>query len=253
MRTQIPLRVHWVRHGKIASHQGDVPLTEDGREQAEAVGRQLGKEVSHDKSGTHDKSGCYGEDIFFLYAPTRRTRETAVAIRRGMEAELGDADVQWGQRWHLFAPAEHWALRNPDLYVGGNRVEMVSSAQAMAEQTASYGIDAERLLKIPFLRGFWEASDRIGYWVNHPDPPGEDADAVARRVLTFATSLLDLPGVQPRRYICVTHSPIMRAFIRRYLTGQDPGEPGYGESIDMLFAESGPLTLRFRDVSVTRP
>src|SRR2546422_4468216 len=237
MRTQTPLRVHWIRHGKIASHQGDVPLTDDGREQAEAVGRQLSKEVSSD------------EDIFFLYAPTRRTRETAVASHRGMEAGLGDADVQ---RVYLFAPAEHWAVRNPDLYVGGNRVEMVSSAQAMAEQTVSYGIDAERLLKIPFLRGFWEAHDRIGYWVNHPDPPGEDAEAVARRVLTFATSLLDLPRVRPRRYICVTHSPVMRAFLRRYLLQQDPGEPGYGEPIDMLFAESGSLTLRFRNVSVTR-
>jgi broad specificity phosphatase PhoE len=80
----------------------------------------------------------------------------------------------------------------------------------------------------------------------------ENTCAVARRVLTFATSLLDLPQVQPRRYICVTHSPVMRAFIRRYLLGQDPGEPGYGESIDMLFAENGSFTLRFRDVSVTR-
>jgi broad specificity phosphatase PhoE len=206
-------------------------------EQAEAVGRQLGKEVSPD------------EDIFFLYAPTRRTRETAVAIRRGMEAGRGNMHLQRG---HLFDPAEHWAVRNPDLYVGGNRIELVSSAQAMAEQTGSYGIDAERLLKIPFLRGFWEAPDRIGYWVNHPDPPGEDADAVARRVLTFATSLLDLPRMQPRRYICVTHSPVMRAFLRRYLLGQDPGEPDYSEPIDMLFAESGSLTLRFRDVGVTR-
>ena len=241
MRTQTPLRVHWVRHGKVSSHQGDVPVTDDGLFQAEAVGRQLAEEVSPD------------EDIFFLYAPTRRTRETAVAIRRGMEVGLGNADVQRGQQWHLFAPTEHRALRSPDLYVGGNRVEMVSSAQAMAEQTASYGIDAERLLKIPFLRGFWEVHDRIGYWVNHPDPPGEDAGAAARRVLTFATSLLDLPQVRPRRYICVTHSPIMRAFLRRYLLGQDPGEPGYGESIDMLFAENGSLTLRYREASVTRP
>ena len=241
MRTQIPLRLHWVRHGKVSSHQGDVPVTEDGLEQAEEVGIQLAEEVSPD------------EDIFFLYAPTRRTRETAVAIRNGMEVGLGNADVQRGQQWHLFSPTEHQALRNPDLYVGGNRVELVSSAQAMAEQTASYGIEAERLLKIPFLRGFWEVHDRIGYWVNHPDPPGEDADAAARRVLTFATSLLDLPHEQPRRYICVTHSPIMRAFLRRYLLGQDPGEPGYGESIDMLFAENGSLTLRYREVSVTRP
>ena len=226
MRTQIPLRLHWVRHGKVSSHQGDVPVTED---------------VGPD------------EDIFFLYAPTRRTRQTALAIRNGMEVGLGNADVQVRQHRHLFSPTEHQALRNPDLYVGGNRVELVSSAQAMAEQTASYGIDAERLLEIPFLRGFWEVHDRIGYWVNHPDPPGEDADAAAHRVLTFATSLLDLPQVQPRRYICVTHSPIMRAFLRRYLLGEDPGEPGYGESIDMLFAGNGSLTLRYRQVSVTRP
>ena len=241
MRTETPLRVHWIRHGKVSSHQGDVPVTEDGLEQAEAVGQQLAEEMSPD------------EDIFFLYAPTRRTRETALAIRRGMEAELGNAGVQQGQRWRLFAPAEHLALRSPDLYVGGIRVEMVSSPQAMAEQTASSGIDAERLLKIPFLRGFWEVHDRIGYWVDHPDPPGEDAGAVARRMLTFATSLLDLPQGQPRRYICVTHSPNMRAFLRRYLLEQDPGEPGYGESVDMLFAENGSLMLRFREASVTRP
>ena len=241
MRTETPLRVHWIRHGKVSSHQGDVPVTEDGLEQAEAVGQQLAEEMSPD------------EDIFFLYAPTRRTRETALAIRRGMEAELGVDDVQQGQQWRLFAPAEHLALRSPDLYVGGIRVEMVSSPQAMAEQTASCGIDAQRLLKIPFLRGFWEVHDRIGYWVDHPDPPGEDAGAVARRMLTFATSLLDLPQGQPRRYICVTHSPNMRAFLRRYLLEQDPGEPGYGESVDMLFAENGSLMLRFREASVTRP
>jgi broad specificity phosphatase PhoE len=241
MRAYAPLQVHWVRHGKIASHQGDVSLTDDGLKQAEAVGRRLGGVVNSD------------EDIFFLYAPTRRTRETAVAICRGMQAELGATDVQRGQQWHLFAPAEHLALRNPDLYVGGNRVEMVSSAQAMAEQTEADGIDAERLRKIPFLREFWEAHDRIGYWVNHANPPGEDAYAVARRVFTFATSLLNLPQVQSRRYICVTHSPVMRAFMHHYLLGQDPGEPGYGESIDMFFAESGSLTLRFREMSVTRP
>lgn len=238
MGIQAPLRVHWVRHGKVASHQGDVAVTDDGLQQAEAVGRQLCEKVGPD------------EDIYFLYAPTRRTRQTASAIHCGMEAGLGNADVRRGQ---LFVPAEHRALRNPDLYVGGNRVEMVSSAQAMTEQTASYGIGEERLLEIAFLRGFWKAHDRIGFWVDHADPPGEDADAVARRALTFATSLLDLPRVQPRRYICVTHSPVMRAFLRRYLLGQDPGEPGYGELIDMFFSESGQLTLRFRDVTVTKP
>lgn len=238
MKAYVPLRVQLVRHGKIDSHQGDVPLTDNGLKQSEASGRQLAQVVSSD------------EKIFFLYAPTRRTRETAEAIRRAMATGQASETVQ---RPQLFAPAEHLALRNPDLYVGGRRVEMVSSAQAMAEQTAMDGIRAERLLEIPFLRGFWEAEDRIGYWVNHSDPPGEDAYSVARRVLAFATSLLNLSHRPPRRYICVTHSPVIRAFLHHYLLGHDPGEPDYGESIDMFFAEDGSLTLHFRDVSVTRP
>src|SRR6266566_8790513 len=104
MRTQTPLRVHWVRHGKVSSHQGDVSVTDDGLEQAEAVGRQLAEEISPD------------EDIFFLYAPTRRTRQTAVAIRNGIEVGLGNADVQVRQHRHLFSSTEHRALRSPDLY-----------------------------------------------------------------------------------------------------------------------------------------
>jgi broad specificity phosphatase PhoE len=230
--------MHWIRHGRVASHQGDIPITDDALFQGEALGRQFAKQISSE------------EQTFVLYAPTRRTRETAMAIHRGIEAKLSHADVRRG---HLFAPEEHLAVRNPDLYVGGKRVEMVSSPQAMAEQTRSIGIDEERLVQVPFLRGFWGSPDRIGYWVSHADPPGEDADAVARRVLTFATSLLHLPQEQPRRYICVTHSPVMRAFLRRYLLEYDPGEPDYGEAIDMLFAESGALTLHFREASVTLP
>jgi broad specificity phosphatase PhoE len=57
---------------------------------------------------------------------------------------------------------------------------------------------------------------------------------------------LDLPREQPGRYICVTHSPTMRAFLRRYLLGKDPGEPDYLETIDLSFAPDGSLSLRFR-------
>ena len=89
MRTQTPLRVHWVRHGKVSSHQGDVPVTDDGLEQAEEVGRKLAEEISPD------------EDIFFLYAPTRRTRETAVAIRNGMDAGLLISSSCIGRYWVL--------------------------------------------------------------------------------------------------------------------------------------------------------
>jgi broad specificity phosphatase PhoE len=146
----------------------------------------------------------------------------------------------------LLAPAEHAALRNPDIYVAGTRVELVSTAEALAEQLPSSGLAPEQLSQLPFFQGFWSDPDRIGYWVNHPNPPGEDADTVARRLLAFTVSLLDLPREQPRRYICVTHSPTMRAFLRRYLLGKDPGEPDYLETMDLSFAPDDTLSLRFR-------
>jgi len=157
---EAPLRVHWVRHGKVASHRGDTSLTDEGRRQVEVVGEQFSREL------------VSGEVVSLLHAPTRRTRETAFVLYN-------------------------------------------SIAKALEEG-------------------------------RHPHPPGEDADAVARRLLTFAVSLLDLPRVRPRRYICVTHSPPMRAFLRRYLLGYDPGEPAYAESVDMDFDGDGLLTIRYR-------
>lgn len=38
----------------------------------------------------------------------------------------------------------------------------------------------------------------------------------------------------------------MRAFLRRYLLGYDPGEPAYGESIDLYLTDST-VTIRYRD------
>jgi broad specificity phosphatase PhoE len=234
MKTDSPLRVHLMRHGKVDSHRGDLPLTDDGLKQAEAVGRRFSGEL------------VSGEIATLLYAPTRRARETAEIIDRTLAKVYGRVDHQ---AFQLLAPAENWALRNPDLYVAGRRVEMVSSAEAMAEQLLSSGPGPEELMKLPFLRSFWEDLDRIGYWVNHPNPPGEDADTVARRVLTFAGSLLDLPREHPSRYFCITHSPVMRSFLRRYLLGYDPGEPDYVESVDMTFDPERSVTIRYREYS----
>src|SRR5438552_10321748 len=75
------LRVHVVRHGRVDAHRGDVPVTQDGLLQAEAAGLRLAHELQA------------GEIVHFLYTPTRRTRETAEAIRRGMEAALGPAPL----------------------------------------------------------------------------------------------------------------------------------------------------------------
>jgi hypothetical protein len=153
------------------------------------------------------------------------------------------------QQYRLLSPTRHWAIRNPDIYVAGTRIDLVSSAEALAEQLPPGSLGLEELRQLPFLHGFWSTPDRIGFWVNHPNPPGEDADTVARRLLTFARSFLDLPHEQPRRYICVTHSTTMRAFLRRYLLGKDPGEPDYLESVDLSFAPDGSLTILFREHS----
>jgi broad specificity phosphatase PhoE len=226
-----PIKVHWLRHGKVASHQGDIPLTDEGLAQIKAVGQSFSRELTS------------GEVVTILHAPTRRTRDTAETLYNSLAGVYDDSQRP---QVSLIAPTEHQALRNPDIYVAGVRVELVSSAEALAEQLASTSLGPEDLEQLPFWRGFWGDSDRIGYWVNHSNPPGEDADTVARRLLTFAVSLLDLPHEQPQRYNCVTHSPTMRAFLRRYLLGYDPGEPEYGESIDLDLTDST-VTIRYRD------
>ncbi len=227
-----PLKVHLVRHGEVASHRGDISVTGAGLAQAEKVGRRLGTELEP------------GETVFFLYAPTRRARETAEALHSGVAASL-----EAGRRkaTELLPPAEEWALRNPDLYVAGLRVEMVSTPEALTEQVAASGLGAGELSGHLFFRKFWAAPDRIGYWVGHPDPPGEDADAVAQRLLTFAVSLLDLPRERSGRYVCVTHSPVVRAFLCRYLSGEDPGEPNYLEFVDVFIPAGEPPVVSFRE------
>ena len=232
-----PLHVHFVRHEEVPSHRGDVPLTLQGQQRTAAIVQRFEKLLA-----PH-------EAVALLYAPTRRTRDTALAIDRVMTDVLsGDA-----RAIHLLPVTRNDALRNPDLYVAGERVEMVSSLPALAEQFPAGYISHEALERLSFWRNFWSHPDRIGYWVNHPEPPGEDASAVARRVLMFAVSLLDLPRTQPRRYLCITHSPVMRAFLLRYLTTSDPGEPEYGESIDLQFLSDAEVTIHYRGRSTTFP
>jgi hypothetical protein len=184
-----------------------------------------------------------GEVVSLLHAPTRRTRETALILYSSIVEAL---DYVEQPEVYLLSPIEHEAIRNPDIYVAGTRIELVSTAEAVVEQLPPASLNPEQVAHLPFLRGFWGDPDRIGYWVSHPNPPGEDADTVARRLLTFAVSLLDLPRAQPRRYICVTHSPTMRAFLRRYLLEHDPGEPGYLESVDIEFEDDGSYTIQYR-------
>jgi len=223
------VRIHWLRHGKIASHRGNVPLTEEGLSQARERGRALAEDISP------------GEVVHFMHAPTLRTRQTAEGVRASMEEALGsDSGVE------LLEVGEQWAIRNPDIFVAGQRVEMVSSVEALAEQLSAPPVGPETIANHPFFSAFLTSSDRIGYWVGHPDPPGEDTVAVARRQMAFATSLLDAERDGPARYVLATHSPVLRAILLRYL-GEDPGEPEHLEPIDLTLPNGAAPELCFRD------
>ena len=204
-------------------------MTESGLAQSRERGRLLAGDLSP------------GEIVHFMHAPTLRTRQSVEEIRSSMAAALSP-----GGGVDLLGVREQAAIRNPDLYVAGQRVEMVSRAEALAEQLSAPPVDPATVSKHPFFSGFWAAPDRIGYWVEHPDPPGEDPVAVARRQMTFAMSLTEAREDRPVRYVLSTHSPVLRAILLAYL-GEDPGEPGYLEPIDLMLPADGPSTLLLRN------
>lgn len=222
-------KVHWIRHGHIASHNGDVPLTEEGIAQAQEKGRNLAGHLSA------------GEIVRFMHAPTLRTRQTVEEVREGMRSAL-----KVGSDVDLADLREQPAIRNPDLFVAGQRVEMVSSAGALSEQLTTPSVDPALLSEHPFFSVFWASRDRIGYWLGHRDPPGEDPVAVGRRQMAFALSLPEAGGGAPTRYVLSTHSPVLRAILLSYL-GEDPGEPEHLESVDLTIREGAP-ELGFRDL-----
>ena len=101
---------------------------------------------------------------------------------------------------------------------------MVSSAEAFADQTSS--LTAQDVTEVPFFREWLEHPERVGFWVAHPAPPGDDAETVGRRISSFAASLADVPVWSGRVVVAVTHSPVLRAVGLQH-SGTDPGEPAY--------------------------
>jgi broad specificity phosphatase PhoE len=201
-------RLLLLRHGEVASHRGDVPLTAAGREHAVEAGRCL----ATSGPGT----------VRLLSGATRRAQETADGVGDGLRA----AGVA------VCGPDVAFALRNPDLYLAGARVDMVSTAEAFAAQVP--WLTADDVLTAPFFAGFLSAPDRIEFWLRSSAPPGDGTAAVAARIVAFARSLGD-PGVGADTVIGVTHSPVLRA-VAVGLGLEDPGEPpyltGYSVSVD---------------------
>jgi broad specificity phosphatase PhoE len=198
-------RLLLLRHGEVASHRGDVPVTAAGLATATALGRHLGS------------SGAGRVQV--LSAHTLRATQTAQAIADGARGAGAVVD----------GPTECFALRNPDLYLAGVRVDLVSTAAAFAEQVP--GLAEEAAAASPFFAGFLAAADRIGWWLRHPEPPGDDATCVQHRITAFARSLADLGDGAPGTTVAVTHSPVIRACALPVLG--DPGEPAWVAGLDI--------------------
>lgn len=202
-----------LRHGEVASHRGDVPVTEAGLAHAERTGQAIGARTD--------------SAISVLFGGTRRTRETAEAIVRGI-----------GDPGRVDGPTDSFALRNPDMYVAGTRVNMVSSPEFLAEQVA--GMTPAQVEANQWWTTFFEAPDRIGWWLTQDDPPGENSRDVARRIERYARSFSDPGPHQDRLLVCVTHSPLLRSFLSA-VVGQDPGEPGFVTGALIQVSSSGQL------------
>jgi len=210
-------RLLLLRHGEVASHRGDVPLTLQGRSQAEQAGRRLGE------------SGPNSADV--LVAPTIRAWQTGLELVRGL-TESGSGLVA--------GPTVTSALRNPDLYLRGQRVEMVSTAAAFAEQVS--GTSEADVIDLAFYADFLTSRDRIGCWLHHRDPPGDTAAAVAARIGEFVKDLSKAYADQAQLVVGVTHSPVLRALSLCYLRA-DPGEPGYLDGYSLRLRADGSLDL----------
>ncbi|MFD9330393.1 histidine phosphatase family protein [Streptomyces sp. NPDC060065] len=212
------VRLIMLRHGQVASHRGDVPLTDEGLDQATAAGRWFAQQDL-----------TY---ISLLASPTVRTRETAARFSSGYRNQRPDTP--------MVEPRPSFALRNPDLYLGGHHVNMVSSAAAFRDQAPS--LQDEEVLRVPFYAAFLSDADRIGYWLNHSHPPGDTARAVGARIEAFTRSLGDIPAWKGQTILGITHSPVLRAVALTFL-GSDPGEPPYLHGYTLTLRHGGAIAV----------
>ena len=116
-----------LRHGQVAHHRSDVGLTDLGVAQSEAAGRWFAEQ---------------GVEIeCLLSGETARTLDTATAFAAGYRGVDGSPELP--------EPAVSFALRNPDLYLGGHRVNIAEGAEAIAGQAP--GISPEDVVRSPFF------------------------------------------------------------------------------------------------------
>ena len=108
------------------------------------------------------------------------------------------------------------------------------------------GLSAEDVASLGFFPTFFDSPDRIGWWLAHPSPPGEDARSVAARVESFAGSLVDPIPDKPEVVVAVTHSPLLRA-VASHSLGHDIGEPPWVSGLLMVIDDDRNTTVEVYD------
>lgn len=220
------MRLYLLRHGEVTSHRGDIRITAEATLHAFEVGRGFGRRDAR--------------PVVVLSGETRRATETAAHLARGVVDAGGE----------VIGPEIAFALRNPDLYIAGARVDMVSSPDALADQVE--GLDADDVPKLAFFPEFIASPDRIGWWLAHESPPGEDAQSVAGRVRSFGASLVDpIPG-KPDVVVAITHSPLLRAVGLDFL-GRDIGEPPWVSGLVLSVEKDGKMSVDGFEMEVPQP
>ncbi len=215
-KTGAGLRLLLLRHGQVPHHRADVAPTDLGMAQADAAGRWFGRQQV---------------DIACLFSgETRRTRDTASGFAAGVRAAGGETPD----------PLVSTALRNPDLFLGGHRINMGEGAAFLAAQSPE--VTEADVEASTFYGAFITAPERIGFWLEHGNPPGENARSVGRRVDDFARSLADVPSWAGRTVVAITHSPVLRA-VRYHHWGDYSREPPFLHGYALTLGPEGGLTL----------
>lgn len=210
------IRVLLIRHGQVANHKGDVPLTDLGMAQATMAGEWFAN------NGHTAEAVMSGETI--------RAKDSAKYFIEGCRSAGGtipDSTVSFG-------------LRNPDLYLGGHRINMGEGAETLAAQSPS--VVASNVEQLDWYVGLMEADDRVGYWLQHPNPPGDTARAVGQRIDAFVRSCADVPQWRGGDVVAMTHSPVLRA-VRFHHWGEFTREPPFLHGYSLELSGTGELTL----------
>jgi len=217
--------VRLLRHGEVASYEGDHGLTDRGAEQARAAAAEV-------------RGWLGGASAEVRHATSGRATETAAALAAALPG--------------LDGPYPDAGFDNFFTAVGGR----VTPHDAMRPAITSARADGAWPRAHPAV---WElevdrfaaihdsGADPIEWWLRHPTLAMESPARAVRRFWRALTAL-----VAERAVVC-THSGPMRALAAHAL-GSDAGEPQHLEAVDVrLDGGRAEVTYRGRTAALAVP